>query len=445
MANISYRDQVGAIGALAVRKASLANPVRSTLATRGWMNSVSRGTGMLAGVFPDAPTTVGGIPVSAQVLVRYRAATPGDPMDGMLVAQTTSSPAGEWEIQNLDSGLLYDVSARYPGENDALQTRVKPFDEARFVSSTLQIAVGVPLDEPLPLVGGEGELTAVFVSGTYPSGVSLVGDRLQGSWPTGTIGSYPITFDVTDDVATHTRVLTLDLFLLPLALAPFTLSELRVGVAESVQFEASGGEGPYSYGVTAGTLPAGLSLNGSTGEISGTPSVSGAYSFDITATDVRSATATKTFAGSVLTQTITARYWRVNVTANNGHGVYLTVAEVELRAVPGGADQTSPAGAATASSMANSGNAPRFAFDDNVGTKWTAAGTTGWIQYDAGTPIDVMQVGVMGNYSGGDQAAFAPKDFNIQSSDDGVTWADRLTVTGETGWAGAELRLFNLV
>ena len=427
MANISYRDQVGAIGALAVRKASLANPVRSTLATRGWMNSVSRGTGMLAGVFPDAPTTVGGIPVSAQVLVRYRAATPGDPMDGMLVAQTTSSPAGEWEIQNLDSGLLYDVSARYPGENDALQTRVKPFDEARFVPSMLQIAVGVPLDEPLPLVGGEGELTAVFVSGTYPSGVSLVGDRLQGSWPTGTIGSYPITFGVTDDVATHTRVLTLDLFLLPLALAPFTLSVLRVGVAESVQFEASGGEGPYSYGVTAGTLPAGLSLNGSTGVLSGTPSVVGEYAFTVTVTDVRSQTSSKTVSGRAVGG---HKYWRINISASNN---WASVTEIEMASEVGGADLCSGGTAIASETYPGSDCNAAYAFDDATsgGNFWASnVSTSGWIGYSFASPVSIAAVRIWARVA----YSQSPKDFSIQYSDDGVTYTTVKSYTNLTSW-----------
>lgn len=47
---------------------------------------------------------------------------------------------------------------------------------------------------------------------------------------------------------------------------------------------ASGGIGTASYAVTAGALPTGLSLNASTGEISGTPTVASVYNFTITAT-----------------------------------------------------------------------------------------------------------------------------------------------------------------
>lgn len=58
-----------------------------------------------------------------------------------------------------------------------------------------------------------------------------------------------------------------------------------VGVLWSNQLSASGGTPPYAYALTSGALPAGLTFNGSSGLISGTPLVGGNYSFTITATD----------------------------------------------------------------------------------------------------------------------------------------------------------------
>lgn len=54
-----------------------------------------------------------------------------------------------------------------------------------------------------------------------------------------------------------------------------------LGVALSgVSLVGSGGAGaPYSYSIISGSLPTGLSLNGSTGAITGTPTVQGAVSF----------------------------------------------------------------------------------------------------------------------------------------------------------------------
>jgi hypothetical protein len=68
----------------------------------------------------------------------------------------------------------------------------------------------------------------------------------------------------------------------------------RAGVAYSVFLQAYGGNpASYTYALTAGTLPTGLSLNTSTGEVSGTPAASsvGSHSLTFRVTDASAATA----------------------------------------------------------------------------------------------------------------------------------------------------------
>lgn len=60
-------------------------------------------------------------------------------------------------------------------------------------------------------------------------------------------------------------------------------------------FTATGGTGPYSFYVDEGSLPTGLSLNTSTGEISGTPTTAGNFSFTIMVVDAVSAFDRKEF------------------------------------------------------------------------------------------------------------------------------------------------------
>ena len=67
--------------------------------------------------------------------------------------------------------------------------------------------------------------------------------------------------------------------------SPASLISGQVGNAYSQQFTASGGTQPYSYAITGGALPPGLTLGTSTGVLSGTPSVANNYSFTLTATD----------------------------------------------------------------------------------------------------------------------------------------------------------------
>ena len=88
---------------------------------------------------------------------------------------------------------------------------------------------------------------------------------------------------------------------LPLAVTTTALSSSTVGTPYSVSLVATGGTSPYSWSITSGSLPAGLSLSSSTGMISGTPSASGTSSFTVTVTDSSSPTQTASAALTIVT------------------------------------------------------------------------------------------------------------------------------------------------
>lgn len=75
-----------------------------------------------------------------------------------------------------------------------------------------------------------------------------------------------------------------------------TIGTYTKNVAFSVTVSASSVVGTIAYTVTSGSLPSGLTLNSSTGVISGTPTVSTPASFTITATDVSGNATARAFA-----------------------------------------------------------------------------------------------------------------------------------------------------
>src|SRR5208282_5214672 len=88
---------------------------------------------------------------------------------------------------------------------------------------------------------------------------------------------------------TGSRAYSLTIAAPTITISPASISP-AYGSAFSQTLTASGGVASYTFAVTSGTLPSGLSLNGSTGVISGTPAVTGSYSFTVTATDAHSQT-----------------------------------------------------------------------------------------------------------------------------------------------------------
>ena len=77
----------------------------------------------------------------------------------------------------------------------------------------------------------------------------------------------------------------------PLAVNSAGATGLIVGSTFSQTNAASGGIAPYAYALNAGALPPGTSLNTATGIVSGTPTVAGSFSYQISVTDSQPVTA----------------------------------------------------------------------------------------------------------------------------------------------------------
>jgi hypothetical protein len=78
-----------------------------------------------------------------------------------------------------------------------------------------------------------------------------------------------------------------------IAITTTYLSDGELNIAYSQTLEATGGTGVYTWSITGGSLPTGLSLASSTGVISGISTTAGVSSFTARATDSNGATATE--------------------------------------------------------------------------------------------------------------------------------------------------------
>ena len=109
---------------------------------------------------------------------------------------------------------------------------------------------------------------------------------------------------------------------LPLSCASGTA---QVGVPYTSALVASGGTPPYTYSITSGSLPPGLSLNTSTGAITGTPTTAGTYNYTAQAIDSTGAIGNSscgiTVAPPALTLTCASASAQVGVVYSSAMGI----------------------------------------------------------------------------------------------------------------------------
>jgi SdrD B-like protein/putative Ig domain-containing protein/GEVED domain-containing protein len=143
--------------------------------------------------------------------------------------------------------------------------------------------VGTAWSQTLAATGGAAAYTFTLASGSLPAWATLSTGGVLSGTPTSTT---PATFTVraTDaNGCTGTRSYTVTPVCPTITITPAALTQGTVGTAYSQTLVATGGVSPYStWTITAGALPAGLSLNASSGIISGTPSATASPATTIT-------------------------------------------------------------------------------------------------------------------------------------------------------------------
>jgi uncharacterized protein (TIGR03437 family) len=143
--------------------------------------------------------------------------------------------------------------------------------------------VGVPYSGGVTASGGSGHYFFAFVG--LPPGLGLSGSSSIGGTPT-TAGTFTIGVSVNDPQAGLAASAS---FSITITSAPLSISGssnlggFAASASISAGYTASGGLAPYKW--SASGLPAGLSINASTGSLSGSVAKPGNYSFTVQLTD----------------------------------------------------------------------------------------------------------------------------------------------------------------
>ena len=137
----------------------------------------------------------------------------------------------------------------------------------------------------LSAAGGTPPYSWSVSAGALPGGLTLSPAGLLSGTPTAT-GTFSFTAKITDAAAqVATASMQITVTQTPLTITTTSLPNGQLNVAYTSTLAAAGGNPPYTWSLQSGSLPAGLSLNASTGAITGTPTqtVSGStLTFEVT-------------------------------------------------------------------------------------------------------------------------------------------------------------------
>lgn len=204
---------------------------------------------------------------------------------------------------------VYDVvpgtavlSKRYSRE-DVKQILTFRDDDYSLMLSKADIAdgyFGVAYSQTLTASGGTSPYTFSRLSGSLPTGLTLVASTGKVSGTPAAVGDFSVTFRVTDaNSKTDDQIINFSILYETLAITTTELEDITEDTEFTQTLAATGGDSDYTWASVGDDLPAGLTLTAATGIIAGTPTEAGAYSIDIEVTDGNGAKASQNFSGTV--------------------------------------------------------------------------------------------------------------------------------------------------
>lgn len=192
------------------------------------------------------------------------------------------APNGDYDTQSYTLTVLSDEELEFDN-----------------LSDSYDLVVGVSFSTSITVSPHEANATIAIASGSLPPGMALSSTGTLSGTPT-TAGTYSVALEAsannyTDNVLQSVTFVVGNSALLLGDIA--TTATVGTAYAETISLTVEGSytvANPVAWTVS-GSLPGGLSLNPGTGEISGTPTTVGSYTFTITATDANSRVATRIY------------------------------------------------------------------------------------------------------------------------------------------------------
>lgn len=214
--------------------------------------------------------------------------------NGSISGTPTTAGTFSFAVQVTDSRKLTGFGAFTitVGDLEALEVEVTP----------LTGTVSVPFSGVASATGGKAPYTFSLLAGSLPSGVALSSNGTLSGTPN-QVGAFAFSIQAKDSQgATGTGNFTITIS----SASPVTVTlsgptTAAVGATYSGVLTATGGTPPYTFAITAGSLPDGVTLNSATGALSGKPTKAGAFTFTAQATDSKGVKGTAT-----VTITVTA-------------------------------------------------------------------------------------------------------------------------------------------
>ncbi|MFJ6197286.1 beta strand repeat-containing protein [Micromonospora sp. NPDC092111] len=294
----SYTFTVAAVNALGTGPASPASAAVVPFSLPGAPTITAASAGDSSATLTWTAPSTGGSPITSYVVTPYVAGVAQTP-------RTFTGTATTQTVTGLTPGTSYTFTVTATNAGGSGPPSAQSASVIPNVSPTLSNPpppageVGAAYSDTLVVTGGTAPFVWSVSAGALPAGVTLnASTGLLSGTPTAS-GSFDFTVKVLDASGqSASQALTMVIAPPPTLTFPAPATG-QVGIGYSTSLAATGGTAPFTYSITAGSLPPGLTLNTGTGLLAGTPTTAGGYSFTLRVVDAFAQSATRTVSLSI--------------------------------------------------------------------------------------------------------------------------------------------------